>query len=392
MSGGITGCFSHRFLCVLLHSTRSRPVPVQLRGKRFSPKLSLVPKAYDSSTFNWIFFNGCSFGFGAYFNLLPGSEWSAIMLTYGFPLVIIGMALKYEEFKSVPCLTFIFSKLEGKIHHVLSQVNSDVTRFAMHLDEALKLIFQYGQSSRPIESIPTSRVHLDQLNHSQPVRLTSTKFPNSLGIGQLYIALPATKSLPGDQVHPDQPSPSRLAESIPTSQVTLGQSGSPQQCAYHFTQHWGAVYLSTFSPPGDRVHPGQPSLFQLAESLRANSTLIPYEHFAILHQGYKGEHYNDLYYLLAKADDHLEIQKKENNLLLYGPLVLGSFLKPHLCICFRALQVLNLEDKHQALRRNPHFTEKNTAELRESAPPNAQRLFSNDKIKPFSTPLSYINY
>lgn len=34
------------------------------------------------------------YGFGAYFNILPGSEWSALMLTYGFPLTIIGMALK----------------------------------------------------------------------------------------------------------------------------------------------------------------------------------------------------------------------------------------------------------------------------------------------------------
>lgn len=34
------------------------------------------------------------YGFGSYFNLLPGSEWSALLLTYGFPLTIIGMALK----------------------------------------------------------------------------------------------------------------------------------------------------------------------------------------------------------------------------------------------------------------------------------------------------------
>ncbi|KAK8959776.1 hypothetical protein KSP40_PGU007031 [Platanthera guangdongensis] len=49
------------------------------------------------------------------------SEWSALMLTYGFPLAIIGMALK---------------------------VRDDVTRFRygdeQHLDEALKIIFQYG--------------------------------------------------------------------------------------------------------------------------------------------------------------------------------------------------------------------------------------------------------
>ncbi|XP_044429980.1 thylakoid membrane protein slr0575 isoform X9 [Triticum aestivum] len=47
-----------------------------------------------------------SYGFGAYFNLLPGSEWSALMLTYGFPLTIIGMALKYAELKPVPCITY----------------------------------------------------------------------------------------------------------------------------------------------------------------------------------------------------------------------------------------------------------------------------------------------
>lgn len=38
------------------------------------------------------------YGFGAYFNILPGSEWSALMLTYGFPLAIIGMALKVNRF------------------------------------------------------------------------------------------------------------------------------------------------------------------------------------------------------------------------------------------------------------------------------------------------------
>uniref|UniRef100_A0A9I9DQE0 Thylakoid membrane protein slr0575 n=1 Tax=Cucumis melo TaxID=3656 RepID=A0A9I9DQE0_CUCME len=66
-----------------------------------------------------------SYGFGAYFNILPGSEWSAIMLTYGFPLAIIGMALK---------------------------VRDDVIRFRygdeQHLDEALKRIFQYGLTPR----------------------------------------------------------------------------------------------------------------------------------------------------------------------------------------------------------------------------------------------------
>lgn len=91
-----------------------------------------------------------SYGFGAYFNILPGSEWSAIMLTYGFPLAIIGMALKYAELKPVPCLTYSDAyKLQEKCATpILKQVKSDVTRFRygdeQHLEEALKRIFQYG--------------------------------------------------------------------------------------------------------------------------------------------------------------------------------------------------------------------------------------------------------
>ncbi|KAH9622734.1 hypothetical protein KSS87_018577 [Heliosperma pusillum] len=92
-----------------------------------------------------------AYGFGAYFNILPGSEWSALMLTYGFPVAVIGMALKYAELKPVPCVTYsdAQSLREKCATEVLKQVKTDVTRYRygdeQHLDEALKRIFQYGQ-------------------------------------------------------------------------------------------------------------------------------------------------------------------------------------------------------------------------------------------------------
>uniref|UniRef100_A0A0D6R1F0 Thylakoid membrane protein slr0575 n=1 Tax=Araucaria cunninghamii TaxID=56994 RepID=A0A0D6R1F0_ARACU len=93
-----------------------------------------------------------SYGFGAYFNILPGSGWSALMLTYGFPLAVIGMALKYAELKPVPCITYsdALALRETQATPILNQVRNDVTRYRygdeQHLDEALKRIFRYGKA------------------------------------------------------------------------------------------------------------------------------------------------------------------------------------------------------------------------------------------------------
>ncbi|XP_061364354.1 uncharacterized protein LOC133307811 [Gastrolobium bilobum] len=188
MRGGATVCSGDRFLYLLpqlTNSTRPRPVLVHLQSnaklflKPHGSKLSLTPRAADSSTTTTttttnnntlvpddgfslakvsfgvvglgVGVSLLSYGFGAYFNVLPGSGWSAIMLTYGFPLAIIGMALKYAELKPVPCLTYsdAQSLQEKCATPILKQVKNDVTRYRygdeQHLDEALKRIFQYGQ-------------------------------------------------------------------------------------------------------------------------------------------------------------------------------------------------------------------------------------------------------
>ncbi|XP_027357591.1 uncharacterized protein LOC113866958 isoform X3 [Abrus precatorius] len=139
MPGGAIVCSGHRFLCLLPHSTRpqlsnltrSQPVPVQLRsissgvgnGKRFSSKLSLVPKAAESST----------------------TTTPSLVSDDGFSVT------KYAELKPVPCVTYsdAQSLREKCATPILKQVKSDVIRYRygdeQHLDEALKRIFQYGQ-------------------------------------------------------------------------------------------------------------------------------------------------------------------------------------------------------------------------------------------------------
>ncbi|CAI5529525.1 unnamed protein product, partial [Closterium sp. Naga37s-1] len=93
-----------------------------------------------------------SYGFGAYFQFLPGSESSALMLTYGFPTALIGFALKYAELKPVPCTSYAdaVALREAQATPILQQVRSDVTRFRygdeQHLEEALKRIFRYNLS------------------------------------------------------------------------------------------------------------------------------------------------------------------------------------------------------------------------------------------------------
>lgn len=96
------------------------------------------------------------YGFGAYFDLLPGGSLSALMLIYGFPATIVGFALKYAELKPVPCKTTTQATQlrETKATDIQKQVRQDTTRYRygdeQHLEEALERIFRYGKA----EGIP----------------------------------------------------------------------------------------------------------------------------------------------------------------------------------------------------------------------------------------------
>lgn len=91
------------------------------------------------------------YGFLAYFDVVPGGPVSSLILTYGFPITILGFALKYAELKPVPCVTY--SKASGlrdrQATSILKQVKDDVTRFRygdeQHLDLAMERIFRIGR-------------------------------------------------------------------------------------------------------------------------------------------------------------------------------------------------------------------------------------------------------
>ncbi|CBI16853.3 hypothetical protein VitviT2T_021930 [Vitis vinifera] len=155
-------------LLLLTRAAESTPPPSAASPSSLSDKTIVVDEEFSLAKVSFgviglgLGITLLSYGFGAYFNILPGSEWSAIMLTYGFPLAIIGMALKYAELKPVPCLTYSDAQKlrETSATPILKQVRNDVIRYRygdeQHLEEALKRIFQYGLGGGiPRRSAPT---------------------------------------------------------------------------------------------------------------------------------------------------------------------------------------------------------------------------------------------
>ena len=77
-------------LLLAIHSFKETASSLHCGADRLNSRTlhtSIMPPRVTSFPF-------LSYGFGGYFQFLPGSEWSALMLTYGFPLTIIGFALK----------------------------------------------------------------------------------------------------------------------------------------------------------------------------------------------------------------------------------------------------------------------------------------------------------
>lgn len=46
-----------------------------------------------------------TYGFGSFFNLLPGGDLSSLLLIYGFVISLLGFALAYAQLVPVPCKT-----------------------------------------------------------------------------------------------------------------------------------------------------------------------------------------------------------------------------------------------------------------------------------------------
>lgn len=80
-----------------------------------------------------------TYGFGAFFGLLPGGDVSSLLLIYGFPISLLGFALAYAQLKPVPCKTTkaAFELRDSQMTDIQKQVQLSVPVIAYAL-QALK--------------------------------------------------------------------------------------------------------------------------------------------------------------------------------------------------------------------------------------------------------------
>ena len=110
-------------------------------GAKLSPASFLLPTAGALLTY----------GFGAYFELLPGQDLSPLMLVYGFPGTVLGFALKYAELLPVGLRSKpdALTLREKEATETQNQVRKDCCRYRygdeQHLDEALAKVFIFNR-------------------------------------------------------------------------------------------------------------------------------------------------------------------------------------------------------------------------------------------------------
>ncbi|KAL6759501.1 hypothetical protein V8C86DRAFT_2573514 [Haematococcus lacustris] len=113
---------------------------------------SIAKISYGSSILTPLGVGLLVYGFGAFFQLLPGGDVSSLMLIYGFPISVLGFALSYAQLAPVPCKTTraAFELRSSQMTDIQKQIREDVTRYRygdeQHLEEALDKIFRFGKS------------------------------------------------------------------------------------------------------------------------------------------------------------------------------------------------------------------------------------------------------
>jgi len=91
------------------------------------------------------------YGFGAYFNIVPGQDVASLLLVYGFPATVLGFALKYAELKPVTLRSTpeAVKLRESQATEIQTQVRNDCCRYRygdeQHLDEALGRVFLFNR-------------------------------------------------------------------------------------------------------------------------------------------------------------------------------------------------------------------------------------------------------
>ena len=131
--------------------TAARAPPAEPQGLRVADDDFSIAKTSFGSIASTVGIGLLTYGFGSYFDFIPGKDFAAVLLIYGFPITLIGFALRYAQLEPVPCVTYQMAAdlRENQATNIQKQLRNDVTRFRygdeQHLDEALKRIFLIGR-------------------------------------------------------------------------------------------------------------------------------------------------------------------------------------------------------------------------------------------------------